>query len=362
MAWLAASVFLFQGGSVVAQSTVDALIEELNDAKQQHEQLTAANLDNFFTNVDAAMASPDAAVALYQQAGGTMPAPAPVVTTHTDETVTEKNAREDVDKANLTRLGVILQLHCGLLHYGALFIAKPNQKGLQADFINWLRSAAAAYPQINSAAQKPTAGTHNRKKDKNGDDSQQQPPLNFANLKGKTLHDSVISKFLGFNAWADKDQGGWAVQGLPEMFRTNVLDPSRNPPTADTLTAWDIYIAMKNSDTPDDDQWNQMVYPPLQFQRASDDYTIAPSTEKLEGLVNIIKANPTHPQADAWIATVKGFVDAYAANHGGAKATTTTPAATTNAAPANPNVIVTTQQQGDMTIITTHTNSPPVSP
>jgi hypothetical protein len=364
MASIAAGIFLFQGSFLMAQSTLDALRQDLDAAKQQHDQVTAQTLDNFFSNVDAAMASPDAAINLYQQAGGTMPSPAPVVTAHENETATERSAREAVDKATQARLGAMLQLHCGLLHYGALFIVKPTQKGLQNDFVTWLRSASASYPQINtttSSASEPAP--RSRKRDGNGGGGQ-QAPFNFGDIKGKTLHDSIIAKFLGFNAWGDKDQGKWAVGGLPDLFRANVLDPSRNSPTAETLAAWDIFIAMRNSDVTDNDQWNQVIYPPLQFDRASDDYTIAPATEKLEGLVNIIKANPTHPKADDWIARVKSFLESYAASHGGARTTSApapTPAAT-NAAPANPNVTVTTQQQGDMTIITTHTNSAPAGP
>jgi len=44
---------------------------------------------------------------------GVLPDPTPVVTEHTDETETEKEARLAVDQANLSRLGAVLQLHAG---------------------------------------------------------------------------------------------------------------------------------------------------------------------------------------------------------------------------------------------------------
>ena len=43
-------------------------------------------------------------------------------------------------------LGAILQLQCGMLHYAALFVAKPDQEGLQDQWVTWLKSAAQAYP------------------------------------------------------------------------------------------------------------------------------------------------------------------------------------------------------------------------
>jgi hypothetical protein len=355
-------LLLIQGGFVLAQSSLDTLEDELKEAQQHHDEVTSQTLDNFFSQVDAAMASPDAAVALYQQAGGTMPPPSPVVTTHTDETVTEKDARLALDQANVTRLGLALQLHCGMLHFGALFVVKPNQKGLQDAWTAWLKTAAAAYPQVNATAnatdQNPTPHHH---KGWNGSYAP-SAPYSPGDIKGKALHDSIISKFLGFNVWGEKEQGNWTIQQLPKLYRSNVLDPSRTPPTADTLANWDAYIGMVNADVTDDDQWNQVVYPPLQFERACDDYTIAPDTEKLEGLINLIKANPTYPDVTNWSKRVKGFLDSYRASHGGGGSNMSiAPAPATNAPPANSNVSVTTQQQGDMTIVTTHTNAAPAN-
>ena len=115
---------------------------------------------------------------------------------------------------------------------------------------------------------------------------------------------------------------------------------------------------MKNADQSDREQWDNVDNPSLMFERGCDDYAIAPDMDKLQALVAIIKANPSHPGLDDMIARAHLLVQDYKARHGGA------PAAT-NAAPAvasDPNVTVTTEQKGDMTIVITHTNSPPVDP
>ena len=94
----------------------------------------------------------------------------------------------------------------------------------------------------------------------------------------------------------------------------------------------------------------------MQYGRACDDYAIQPGAEKLEGLVNIIKANPTFPGVDDWIANVHQLMSDYRASHGGTPVAMQTPAPTP-APSSDPNVSVTTQQQGDATIVITHTNS-----
>jgi hypothetical protein len=358
---LIAGAGFFCGNILWAQSTLEALQQELNEAKQAHQDVTAQSLANFFAQIDPAMASPDAAVALYQQAGGALPDPSPVITQNEDETATEKTARLAYDQANISRMGVVLQLQCGLMHYAALFVVKPAQTGLQDQWVDWLKTAAQTYPQtaVPQAPGDPVPDPHKKK----GKDNDPKPHLfDPTDLKGKAMKDTLISKFLAFNAWADKDPGGWSVHDLPRLYRTNVLEPLRATPTTATLAAWDAYIAMANTDENDNNQWNQVDFPPLQFDRASDDYLVTPNTEKLEGLVNLIKANPTNPHADDWIARVSQFMGDYRSRHGGAPAPQSP---STSAAPsaANPNIVVTTQQQGDATIITTqHTNSAPVSP
>ena len=366
--WIFALAFVSQGGVVLGQSTLDALQAELADAKNHHQEVTAATLSNFFSQIDPAMGSPDAAITLYQSAGGTLPDASPVVKANEDETPSEKQDRLAFDQANLLRLGTALQLECGMMHFGALFVVKPEQPGLKADWIAWLKSAAQIYPKLNvqggDDGQQPKPG-HKKKKDQDGNGGAQSrpPPFNPTDEENKALKDTLITKYLAFTAWGDKEQGGWSVHALPKIYRAEVLEPLRATPNEATLAAWDVYIGMANADEKDNDKWNQQVYPPLQFDRATDDYLSAPGTEKLESLVNMIKANPTNPHADEWIDRVSKLMDAYRAAHGGAPSTATrTPAATTNAASGNPNVTVTTEQQGDMTIVTTHTNAAPANP
>jgi hypothetical protein len=376
---LFAAVILFHGGAARAQDSLQALQEELKEAKDAHTQMTEQTLSNFFAQVDPAMASPDAAATLYEQAGGAAPDPSPVLNSNPEEeTATEKETRLALDQANLTRLGTAVELHCGLLHFGALFVVKPDQPGLQDAWVAWLKTAAQTYPQLAVPAgatqqPQPEHKHHHKDQDANNDappTPKPQPPTYYPyEMMAKPLKDSIISKYLVFGAWADKDQGAWNVHAIPQLYKDNVLTPSRTKPTEATLANWDVFIAMANADERDNDRWNTVVLPPLRFDRACDEYAVSPSTEKLEGLVNLIKASPTNPHADEWITRVSGLMDDYRVKHGGAPLTPsgaagTTNTATTNTAPGTSAVTVTTEQQGDATIITTHasTNAAPVGP
>lgn len=375
---VALGLFSLSGGIGRAQSSIDILEQELKTAKEEHTEMTAQVIANFFSQVDAAMGSPNAAVSLYQQAGGMLPDASPIVTQHAAETVSERAAREALDQAVLTKLGTLLELHCGLMHFGAFFVLDPKKDGLNDQWVAWLKRAAPIYIQMNPLPDITFGGGgnpggavpafHRHRKDQAdtggsggaGGGGQNAPPpprpLSLAELKAKTLHDSIISKYLMFKKWGDGEQGGWSVKDLPRLYRTNVLDPLRVTPNADTLASWDVYIAMMNADEADNERWNQTDYPPLQFERACDDYAISPSTEKLEGLINIVKASPTNSQADDWIARIHKLLDDYRAKHGGS-AVAAQSAVPTTTSTKDPNVTVTTEQQGDATIIITHTNS-----
>jgi hypothetical protein len=349
---------LSQTSVVWAQNSIDALAQELKDVEQQHADATAQNLSNFFAQVDQAMTSPDAAVALYKQAGGAMPPLTPVITMHQNETATERETRLAKDQANASVLGSVLQLHCGLLHYAALFITNPDKKGLPDDFNAWLQKAAQAYPSAGTIPD-PDAANGGGARHRNPG-----APFNVNELKTQTMQNSIIAKFLGFKSWDGKDQAGWAVQGIPKLFKANVLDPLRATPSQATLDAWDAYIAMENADEPDNEKWTSTIYPALQFERSVDDFAVSPGTDKLEALVQIVHANPTHPQADEWLKRAKSLLADFSAKHGGRPAPSVAqntppppPAATTNG-----NVTVTTMRDGDAQIVTTHTNAAPMRP
>jgi hypothetical protein len=381
---------LFPANFAVAQNTLDALVQELNEAQQKHTEVTDKILSTFFTQVDAAMASPDAAVTLYQQARITpsdpplvlsehdsesailnsllrcgIP-PTPVVSEHDSESASEKEARVALDVANLSRLGYALQLHSGLLHFAALFALKPDQPGLQSAWVEWLKSAVPISlqlaPPFDRTPPPPPdlvqAAAHDDQEDQH--ELHRPPPFIPNEMKGKTVRDSVITKYLGFTGFNDKDQGSWSVRDIPRFYRANILDPLRTKPTPATLAAWDDVIAMANADEPDTDNWNNIINPSLQFDRACDAYLLAPSTESLETLVNFIRTYPTYPKAGDWIKRVHQLIDDYRARRGGAAAATENSTAPTPVSNRNPNVSVTTVQQGDMTIVTTHTNSAPV--
>jgi hypothetical protein len=295
-----------------AQTPLDALEKDLDEVKQQHQQMTAANFDNFLNELNAAAGDPQQAAQLYQAAGGKLPNATAVKTEHEHETPDEKSARLEKDREKMARFESMLQLHCGMMRLAALFVEKPDTATLQGDWVAWLKSAAPTYEQLDG-------------------------PEDIKNLK---MDKSVIGAYLNFDDWGDKEQGKWSVSDLPKFFRSQVLEPLRTPPTAATLPVWDTYIAMKSIDEPDQDKWTGVEYPALLFEKDSDDFASAPSTEKLQTLVELIKANAKHPKVDDWIAQVHDMMKSYRSQIGATAVAGGAPAASAPSdfvQPDNPN-------------------------
>jgi len=276
--------FFLQSLSAQAQSSLDALERDLNQMRQEHQESSSQDFTNFLNQLDSAMQSPDAAINLYQKAGGNMPDAAAVQTEHEHETPSEKAAREARDVDKISNLAYVAQVHCGLMRYAACLIVNPNEKGLHDNWIAWLKTTARIYPQLKEA----------------GD------------LTSIPVSHSLISRYLSFSQWGDKEQGQWRIKDLPKIYQTEILEQLRTAHNPDELEAWDVYIAMMGADEQYDlDKWTQIDFPYLQFQRGCDDFTLSPSTDKLETLVDIIKANPKHPKAEDMMTQVAQMVQDY---------------------------------------------------
>jgi len=348
-------VFLLQTLSVPAENTLDAFSSALDDVAKQHQQAVAQNMASFISQIEAAAGSPDAAIDLYQKAGGTMPAPAPVTSSHQNETPDEKAAREAQDQANAANLAYTAQLHCGVMLYAALFATTPGQKGLKEAWAAWLKTSAPIYAQVKATPRTPKSGGQR------GNWNQNRPEELVSELKNKSVSTSIISDYLSFKGWGDAEQANWSVKQIPDLYRSTVLEPLRVTPSADTLASWDVYIALKSADQPDADQWNQIDLPSLTFEKDCDDYAITHTMDKLQAMLDLIQANPSHPKLGDMIARTKALVADYRSRHAAATAPL---ASTPPPAGGNPSANVTTVTDGDMTIITTHpnTNTPSAMP
>ena len=320
--------------AVRAQSSLEMLQRDIEQLKQEHEAATTKNLDYFMTTLTEASGSAESADKLYLAAGGKAPDPAKVRTAYEHETPTEEAAREAVDQQTMASFDGTLQLHCGMMRLAALFVTDPKSSTLQDDWLTWLKSAAQNYPQL-AAKVTDSRDTPDDNKDTNGDGRhhshhEEEPdakPDPTAAVRNLSMSESPISTYLGFRDWGKSDQGKWRVADVPDLYRKDILEPLRQTPTAATLAAWDVYIAMKNADQPDPDQWTNVDLPALQFDKDCDDFNSAPSTEKLETLVGIIKANPDHPLEDQWFTRVQAMLKTFQAQKDGGAAAPTPDAA-----------------------------------
>jgi hypothetical protein len=335
---------LFVGGGILllltlwagAQTSLDAIQDDLRAAKLQHDSADSQTVTAFFNALNSASASPTAALALYQQAGGALPNAAPVQSRYDYETPTEKEQREARDAQNIQAQGALIQVHCGLMRNAARLVLTPNAPGVHDDWISWLQAVAPSYPQLVPPAAPPAAPSsdqsseyhHHHHADDQGGNANPPPAAPAApkaTLKDVAVRDSVISSYLGFHGWGDAEQGKWAVHDLPKLYNDLVLQPLRQPVTPAVINAWNVYIAMRQTDESDQGKWSQDEEPQLEFDRDSDDFALQPTMEKLTALDEIIKANPASSHLDDWISRMQGMIDIY---RGGGTTHTPLPGAT----------------------------------
>jgi hypothetical protein len=408
---IALAVLLFPGIPVLAQTSTDVLSAELLKIKQQHDSATSEAVKGITSRLEEAAGSPDAALKLYQDAGGLMPVVRiPRVQNQNqnnqyqnqEETATEQEQRQEKEQqatADATaRLAAVVQAHCQVMMYAVLIVTNPDQKGLHDNWISWLKTVGPVYPTLRgtgdlrgrkdpAAANATAGGDSTESSDAQADPNNPQDPGGngrngrrgfgqqqqgqfvetepIGDWKTITVGESIIGKYLAFHAWEGKPQATWAVSEIPQFYRSDILNPLRETPNADTLAAWDIYIAMKNADQTDSSQWDQVDYPTLAFDRGSDDYMMKPSMEKLQTLLAIIKAVPTHPKLDDMITRLHTFNEDYKSHHSGGGASGDGPSAATTGDPSSATPNVTVQETADpngMVVVTTHTNAAPVAP
>jgi hypothetical protein len=319
---LPAVVFALSALSAAAQTSIDVLEQDLQEAKQKHDDATSQAMTTFLSTLQAASQSPSTALQLYKDAGGNLPDATPVHTHYEYETPSEKAIREAQDAQLFGSAAIVIQTHCALMRFAALMTINPKTPGLNDEWLAWLKTTGEMYPKL--------AGKRA--------------------LKDVAMRDSVISNYLGFHDWGDKPPGGWSLSQLPQLYHDLILEPSRHPPTAATLDLWDIYIAMCHADETDHDKWTQEGEPPLDFDRGADDFAIEPSMEKLTTLDGIIKDNPASTHLDNWIARMQEMIRVY---QGGGKPTITTAGQLPGATPGTPS----SEAAGTMPVATPGTAS-----
>jgi hypothetical protein len=300
------------------QSSIDMLERDLKQMKQEHEEASTKNLDYFMKSLETAEGDPYNAEKLYYSAGGAPPPRAAMMTKYEHETPSEKDARTIVQQAINNSFDTALEMHCAMMRLAVLYVTKPDTAGLDDQLVAWLKAAGQNYPQVGAPViDKRVSGNL-----QSGQKPPQAAKIDAASsIKNMAMHDSPIASYLGFHAWNGKDQGNWRLADMPKLYRQHVLDPLRKTPSAATLPAWDTYIAMMNADQADDQRWADIDYPALQFDRDSDDFAIAPNTEKIETLMGIIKAHPQHPSVGDWFKRVQAMLESYRSHQQGQPAT-----------------------------------------
>jgi hypothetical protein len=295
----AAAVLWAACGAAWPQTTLDALERSLKDVGKQHEQGEQTQRDDFARVLDAALASPEAALQAWSDAGGRVPEP-PRLDPANEEWMRqalEACEAEGVASPELSgaladdaqarkrlfkRAGYYQEIlagylhsraaqaawaHCQLLKFAADFSAKKTDPAKDPRWTSWLEGNVAGFERISGHP--------------------------FCSV---TVGASPLVRRYGQDQLLGKDFKEWSVQGMPELFRTWILDPARAARARDIGKTWDAYIVLNHAESGNPDKWENERLPWLLFQKQADEYRVAPDVMPLTRLVEIMKQHPAHPR------------------------------------------------------------------
>ncbi len=130
-----------------------------------------------------------------------------------------------------------------------------------------------------------------------------------------------LSDILGDDSKKGRGKGGDGGSGweyspgnVDGIFNQIILPEFRSTKDARLLEYWDLRIkqeteraAEKKLDVEQRD-WTQIRKPSLLWSRAQDVMLLGQVNRAMGEMFNILKSNPQHPNASAWISTLEGFV------------------------------------------------------
>lgn len=286
-------------GTAAAQTTLDALEQSLRDLGKQHEQGEQALRDDFVRALDAALASPEAALGAWTEAGGRVPEPPRPDAGNEDwiRRVIEaceaqgvaapelsgalagdaqarkrlfkraENYQEILRDYSRGRSSQAAWRHCQLLKFATDFSAKKTDPAKEPRWAAWLADNVPGFEQLSGHP-----------------------------ISGVTVGTSPLVRRYGQEQLLARNYKEWSVQAMPELFRTWILDPARAARARDIGKTWDAFIMLNQAESGNPDKWENERLPWLLFQKQADEYRSAPDVMPLTRMVEIMKQHPAHPR------------------------------------------------------------------
>lgn len=145
-------------------------------------------------------------------------------------------------------------------------------------------------------------------------DQKQRQPLN--ELLQKSVVEGVFSDWLRLKDHIGEIKNWEMSAGNAEgIYNQSVLPILREKKDPQLLQYWDARIeratanATKNERNFDVEKFNTVQLPRLRWQRAQDEILLGQTDQAVTEMLAIVKGNPGHPEAEAWIAQLTEIVE-----------------------------------------------------
>jgi len=280
-------LFCLLASSALAQQSSlplnpDSVLKELDKIKETRDASTRSQLNRFYQTITSAISSNSAAMELYLQA---------TYTTQFDGQSHEKAYFQDWKKKEAEKFksrGFQDGLHLYLVYLGMTLQSSSGIKN--ADMLPAL---------MNYISQVEALGTDNQKE--------------ADQFLKRSVGDSVIVQQAGIHL---TPQENWVMNpgSTEEMYQKVILPALRDKKDPAAINYWNHKIDqemagasyLKNSY--DIDHFATLRKPTLLWSRAQEFYKIGQKDQGIREMLGVIRAYPSHPDADQWAGQLRGYL------------------------------------------------------
>ena len=279
-------LFCLLASSALAQQSTsslnpDAVLKELEKIKEARNTSIKSELNKLYQTVNSAASSTSAAMDLYLQA---------TYATQFDGQNHEKSWFQDWKKKEADKLK-----------------SKGFQEGLRL-YLVYLSMTLQSSAGSKNADMVPALMNYCAQVEAQGDDLKDAKEL----LK-RSLNESVIVRQSGVNL---TPQENWVMTpgNTEEIYQKVILPVLRDKKDPAAVDYWSRKLAnevagasyLKNAY--DVDHFANLRKPTLLWSKASEFYLIGQKDRGISEMMAVIRAYPTHPDADQWVEKVKGYL------------------------------------------------------
>jgi hypothetical protein len=286
------------------------LLQALRGLKEQQAQLLKAAKQKALQQVQAAAATPTAAVAAWEEA---------VRSVQFDGAPREGSQFKDWREREGDALKEKEAAGAAQLHFKWMALTLQRSLGtplkdLLPTIVAFTKEVAADQTAMDALAQdieheKDAPAGNKRAKDRRRNDEQVKRVHD--QILRSPVNNSVAAQVLKITALLDVDSWEYSAGNADGIFKKVILPELRAARDPRLLEYWDMMLkreadnAAKSKLAFETERFNQVRRPEILWSRAQDVLLLGQRNRAITEMFNLIKSYPAHPNASAWVSTLE---------------------------------------------------------